>query len=327
DTYWFFPSLAPNEHISRLGQVQVTGPLLTRARVQVVAGGSAHVRNITSNNLGEHDDAGAGVFTSTRWQATDALTVNASLRVDVDPAFGTEPTPQLGLAYLVSPSWIVRASGGRSVRAPNYVERYFNTELARPRGRDLGNPDLRAERAWSAEAGTDLYLPGGLDVHATVFGRRTNDLIDFALLTPADTVFRAQNLLEVDTQGFELEAALRRPLASGALLLTASLSGLDADLGAVDEQVTYKYALSNARRLWQASATYTDERASVGLKALRKELLAGGSYFIVDARTSLSLGRLGFSFEIRNLLDRAHSDVFDAPLPRRWWIAGVRIGR
>jgi len=35
--------------------------------------------------------------------------------------------------------------------------------------------------------------------------------------------------------------------------------------------------------------------------------------------------RLSLSLEVRNLFDTDYSDIFDAPMPGRWWIVGVQI--
>ena len=333
DEYVYNPQTPANRHTSRLLTSQAAITHRLSARLSVSGGVSAQARGIDSNNLGEHSDASGGGYVSAQWQPVDRLTLNASGRVDADPVYGVEATPQLYAAFNTD-HLTLRGGVGRAVRAPNYIERYYNTTLASPRGRNLGNPDLDAERAWSGELGFDLYSGTGLSLHVTGFRRVTRDLIDYAKLTPADTVFLARNLLRVSTNGLEVDARMNRSLGFGDLRLSASYVGLDADLGTVDSGVEYKYALANARHLVQGAAALQVGRATVGLQGLWKERLrdspyATDQYGVVHGRLAYQL-RLGgqramLSAEIRNLFDREYADVFDALMPGRWWLLGASV--
>ena len=330
DTYFFNPQTPANEHTSRLVQAQAHVAHLLSPQITVTGGTSAALRAIDSNNLGTHDDGSAGAFGMVRWQPAARLTVNTSGRLDYDPGYGWEATPQLYAAYTRS-VWTLRAGVGRAVRAPNYVERYLNTALARPRGRNLGNPDLRPEQAWTYETGVDLYPYDGFSLHATLFHRRTNDLIDYAMLTPADTVWLARNLHRVKTHGLELDAEAVRTLSTGQVRLTATYTWLDANLGAVPEENVFKYALTNARHLIQAHAAFDVHALSFGTQVLWKDRLQGPSYGIVNVRAGyrpdLGRQRIGVFGEIRNLFDADYAEIFDAPMPGRWWLFGLRLVR
>lgn len=330
DTYVYNPLTPANEHTSRQAQVQSQVTHTLNPQLVLTGGVSASVRSIDSNNLGTHSDEAAGLFGHLRWQPAATLTLNGGSGFDYDPGYGWEPTPQLSLA-LVQPAWGLRASAGRAVRAPNYVERYFNTTLAAPRGRSLGNPNLRAERSWSFEGGIDLFPAPDVALHATAFYRTTQDLIDYVKLTPADTVWLARNLLEVRIPGVELDAALTPALGAYRLRLAATYTWLDPDLGAVEPGVDLKYALTQARHLVQGSATLGRGPLSLGVQALWKDRLIGDSYGVVHAQVGYALyaGRQRFvlTAEVRNLFDKTYAEVFDAPMPGRWWLVGLRVAR
>jgi len=57
----------------------------------------------------------------------------------------------------------------------------------------------------------------------------------------------------------------------------------------------------------------------------------GKRYGVLDLRVTYPWDtgryRLTFTAEVRNLFDREYSDVFDAPMPRRWFMAGVKVQR
>ncbi len=330
DEYIYNPRTPANRHTSRLfyGQAQAARDL--HRNLLATGGGTVSLRGIESNNLGQHQDASAGAFLSGRWQPASRLTLNAGGRLDYDPGYGAEATPQFSVAYNLK-ALTLRAGASRAVRAPNYVERYFNTTVRSPRGGNLGNPDLKAERAWAYEAGLDVYPLPGLSFHATGFLRDTDNLIDFARLSAQDTVFLARNILSVRTRGLEIDAEARQTLGMGRVRFAASYAWLDAELGDAPAGATFKYVLTNARHLVQGLAAFDAGPASLGLQALWKEPLQGDSYGLVNARLgyrfSLRRGSITLSGELRNLFDVQYTEVFDAPMPGRWWLFGLRLSR
>jgi iron complex outermembrane receptor protein len=349
DRYRFTPTARANEHVSALGswQGQVAHDL--GARLTLTGGGAVRLRGIDSNNMGVHDDLSGGAFAQGRWRPTQALTLSGSARATYDPYFGLEVTPQLFGAYLASSRVTVRGGIGRAVRAPTYVELFFNQFTKTPSGPNRGNANLVAERAWSAEAGVDVAAARGVMLHATAFGRRTHDLIDYATLSGTESLFRARNLHTVTTRGLELEAVLDRPVLGAlvadpadrpALRLALAYTGLDATLepeaGATPaDSIDYKYALTNARHLVQATATVRVRRLRVGVQGLWRENLeaaAAGSqrYGVVHARMRYGFGRIRqtpliVTAEMRNVFDTAYATPLGTPLPARTLLVGLEL--
>ncbi len=326
DRYTYNVDAPPNRHTSRMlnAQAQVSHTLGT---VTVTGGASGGLRGIDSNQYGLHSDASVGTFARLQWHPTARLTVNQSTRVDYDPLYGVEPTPQLYLAYDLSPVTL-RAGGGRAVRAPNYVERYVDS------GGNRGTPTLDAERSWSGEVGADVRLPAGLSLHLTGFGRTTRDLIDYALETPDASVFVARNLHRVETLGLETEASFDRAVGGTRFHLDGAYTYLDASLSAQESVADYKYALTSARHLVQGNASVTAASVTLGVQGLWKDRLsktglATGAYGVVHGRlayqTRLGGARTTLSAEVRNLFDRKYSEVFDAPMPGRTLLVGASV--
>ncbi len=333
DSYRFTPSTPPNEHTSRLltahGQIQHA----LSERWQLSGGVSGQARSIDSNNLGDHADEAGGAFTRLRWSPTEPLTLTGSLRLDADHAFGTELTPQFYAAWS-KPHYTLRAGAGRAVRAPNYVERYYNTELDSPPDGSVGTPNLRAERAWSYEVGADVYPTRALALHVTGFARTTNGLIDFAQ-SPGEELFRSRNVLSVDTYGLEAETRWQQSWgARGHAAWTLAYTGLDASLGDAGEGVLYTYAASAARHHVQGTARVQWGAVGGSLQTQWKERLdapapADLSYSVTNARLFYTINALDseatVSFEMRNIFNREYSEVFNAPMPERWWLLGLSV--
>ena len=325
DRYTYNPDVGANTHISRRLRVQGQGAH-TWNSVRVTGGASAGLRGVDSNRDGVHGDQSVGAFVSLRWRATPRLTVNQSTRVDYDPTYGTEPTPQLYVAYNLGPATL-RAGGGRVVRAPNFLERFIDSPS------NQGNADLTAETAWSGEVGVDVRLPANLSLSATGFHRTTDNAIDY-LRNEAESVFEAQNLDRTTTTGLETELSFDRTLGAVGVSLDAAYTLLDASLDGQEPPSAYKYGLDAARHQLQGSASVRAGAVTLGLQGLWKDRLrdaplATDRYGVVHGRlaynTRLSGARTTLSVELRNAFDRQYSEIFDAPMPGRTLLVGAEV--
>ena len=325
DRYTYNGPVGPERHISR--RLRLHGQASHQfGRVRATGGASGDLRGLNSTREGVHSDPSAGTFVSLRWDATSRLTVNQSTRVDYDPVYGVEPTPQLYLAYDLAPVTL-RAGGGRVVRAPNYVERFIDSPT------NKGNENLDAETAWSGEVGADVRLPAGLSLSVTGFGRTTQNSIDY--FQKADTTaFRAQNLNRTTTTGLETEATINQRVGAVGVTVNAGYTLLDATLDTDAPATSYKYALTNARHLVQGSASVHVGAVTLGVQGLWKdrlqdEGLATNRYGVVHTRlaydTRLAGARATLSAELRNAFDRQYSEIFDAPLPGRTLLVGASV--
>jgi iron complex outermembrane receptor protein len=325
DRYTYNAPVGPERHISR--RLRLQGQASHQfGRVRATGGASGDLRGLNSTREGVHSDPSAGTFVSLRWDATSRLTVNQSTRVDYDPVYGVEPTPQLYLAYDLAPVTL-RAGGGRVVRAPNYVERFIDSPT------NKGNENLDAETAWSGEVGADVRLPAGLSLSVTGFGRTTQNSIDY--FQKADTTaFRAQNLNRTTTTGLETEATINQRVGAVGVTVNAGYTLLDATLDTDAPATSYKYALTNARHLVQGSASVHVGAVTLGVQGLWKdrlqdEGLATNRYGVVHTRlaydTRLAGARATLSAELRNAFDRQYSEIFDAPLPGRTLLVGASV--
>jgi len=325
DRYTYNPTTGSNRHISRMLNVQ--GQVSrTLGSVRVTGGASGGLRGVDSNRDGVHSDPSAGAFASLRWRATSRLTVNQSTRVDYDPVYGVEPTPQLYLAYDLGVATL-RAGGGRVVRAPNYVERFIDSPT------NQGNENLDAETAWSGEVGGEVPLPAGLLFSVTGFGRTTQNSIDY-LKKPDSFVFRARNLDRTTTTGLETEMSLKRRVGRAGVNLNAAYTLLDARFETEFPTENYKYALTNARHLVQGSASIDADPVTLGVQGLWKDRLrdsglATDKYGVIHTRlayrTQLVGARTTVSAEVRNVFDREYTEIFDAPMPGRTLLVGASV--
>lgn len=323
DRYTYNADAPSNRHISRMLNVQAQATRGLGA-LRITGGTSGGVRGIDSNRDGVHGDASAGTFMRLRWRATPRLTINQSTRLDYDPVYGVEPTPQLYVAYNLGGTTL-RAGGGRVVRAPNYVERYIDSPT------NQGNAHLDAETAWSGEVGADVRVAEGLALHLTGFGRTTRNSIDYLR---NDGVFVARNLHRAETTGLETEATFDRVVGGTAVHLDAAYTLLDATLDAQAPASDFKYGLNSPRHLLQGSASVAAGGVIVGVQGLWKDRLEEASlaterYGVLHTRlayrTDPAGAELTLSIQVRNVFDVDYTEVFDAPMPGRTLLVGAEV--
>lgn len=135
-------------------------------------------------------------------------------------ALAVFPAPRLAARLQVLPWLLVRASGGRFVRLPTFLELFGDHAFFRP------SLSLRPESAWSAEAGFAVNTapqPGlALALSAHAYYRRIDDLIDIIRDGPT---LHARNVGAAQTSGVEVEARVR---LGDALLAQLNYTFLDA---------------------------------------------------------------------------------------------------
>jgi vitamin B12 transporter len=99
--------------------------------------------------------------------------IQAMLRYDDNSQFGGHTTGSIGYGYRLQQSVRLRASAGTAFHAPTFNDLYYPF---------FGNPDLKAERSHSFDAGVDWHA-SSQNFSATYFENRVADLIVFDVAT------------------------------------------------------------------------------------------------------------------------------------------------
>jgi iron complex outermembrane receptor protein len=328
DDYQYNPQSPPSLHTSRLGTAQAQVSHRVSPDLSVTGGLSGQLRGIESNTLGDRSDIAGGVFASARYQPIGPLSINGSLRLDGDPLYGLEPTPQLYASYALNPVTL-RAGIGRAVRAPNYVERYIDLPTTQ------GTADLDAEKSWSAELGVDVPVTPGVTAHVTGFGRVTRDLIDYAKLQESDDVFVARNLNEVQTIGLETEASYTGTIRDARVNLDGGYTLMDQTVSTQRPVAAARYALTSPKHLVQSRLAVSYQRITASVQGRFVDRLGTGGlatdqYGVVHTRLAYGWQLyedtyVALAAEIRNLLDEQYSDILDAPMPERTFLVSFRF--
>jgi iron complex outermembrane receptor protein len=313
------PALSDNRHRTHAALGVVTGTRQLRGGTLTggLEGGADWIR---SSNLGNHGLSRVSGFGEWRQPVGSRMHVDAALRVDRYSEFGTAWSPSAGVGWWPASLIRLRGSVGRAFRVPTFTERYYSDPANRARA------DVGPERSWSGEGGVDLFLPAGLLVQATVFGRADADVIDW--LRPSSTeIWQTYNIRDIDARGLEL--GVRRALPGGAFVL-AQLTALDLDAPAVTQ--LSKYALDYASRSFVA-ASLLPLPAGIRLAPRvewrrRSRPTAPEEYVLIDARVSRRFGNLlELLVDGTNLLDERYHEVAGVRMPGAAMTVSVRVGR
>lgn len=346
DRFVFSPDFpSTNNHVTQLWNLNVNHLRKLSDALSLKTGLQLDSRAIESNDRGDHDDIHVGIYAMGVYQPDLRWNVTGSLRLDYDENYDLEFTPQLNISYVL-PGLTLRASAGRSIRAANYTERFvsFNLVDLTP-GRNLGNPDLMAERSWSEELGLDVQLTEQWQLRATGFLRQSDNLIDYVETGAADisnnqhlqagaNYFFAQNISEVNTQGFELESWYRQSLGEDNWLIWSFgytyLNTTNA------EGIVSNYISSHARHLLNTNLSFTYQGWEGALNGLYKQrdprsaapinAALAADYMVWNTRLAYRLTPdLAVNVMVHNLFNVEYADILGARMPNRWLMAGVKF--
>jgi iron complex outermembrane receptor protein len=303
------PGVAENRHRTHavLGSVKATRALGPAA--SITFGGEAGGDWIRSSNLGNHTTNRVSGFGEWRQALTPRAQVDASLRVDRSNEFGVSWSPAAGIGWWPSRVVRLRTSVSRAFRVPTFTERFYQDPA------NWARPEVQPEAAWAGDTGADFFLPEGLMLSATVFGRLEHDVIDWLRPTTADR-WRTYNIRDVDTLGVEL--MVRKALAGGAFV-QAGYTGLDLRAGAVTQ--LSKYVLDYAPHGLTAAAVIplpAELRVAPRVEYKHRTRASGASdYTLVDIRLGRRFGAVELFGEGTNLLNQSYQEVAAVAMPGR----------
>ena len=282
---------------------------------QLSYGAEYYEESIHSNNLGIHARNHEALYASWDTRALRRFSFTAGVRDDVYDGLSNQVSPTVVAGYWINSKLKTRASVSRAFRLPSYTDLYYSDPS------DLGNPNLRPEKAWNYEGGVDYFASRRFKASATVFQRRDTDLIDY-VLDPQTNVYMATNFTSLVFSGFEgsVEARLRADE-----VIDVSYTGLVGDRGAIGDVITkyvFNYPINNAAIGWQGTIRpWLVGRTRIGVL----DRYGRGTYAIWDASLARPNGTVRPFLQVTNLTNTVYQEIIGVEMPKRGVVGGLEI--
>lgn len=342
DHFLFNPNSSPNDHETDRVNVGLDHESELSAKTRIAIGGLWSERKIVSTDRGDHADKNTALYGILSHQVLSTVRLQAGARLEQDDNFGTEVIPQGGINYHKG-NVALRAEVGSSIRAADYTERYISALIPTlSAGRNLGNPDLDAERATSYGIGATLSQ-GKTILSIDGFQRDGSNMIDYVLthasqIQTADNLidtaqyYYNQNISEVTTRGVEVLIS-RNLVQKETSSLNAELAYTFLETETPEGTEASKYISSHAKHMINARLSLRhkafktilqvdhSERASQSNEAINGSIPTDFTLVHLSAAYALN-DQLSCSLKIRNLLDEDYQQILGARMPGRWMMIG-----
>jgi iron complex outermembrane receptor protein len=309
------PSFYQNQHTSSQGGGTALGRYDAAPGIVMAAGGELFWDVLSSSSLGDRTERRGAVFTELLISRLDPAVLSMGIRADWHEGFGAFVSPSISASVTPDQNMRFRAALGRSFRAPTWTERYYQDPV------NIGQPDLRPERAWSGELGYDLFPFNALSFSMTLFARRANSLIDWARPEGAQDTdpWETRNVENATFRGVEADIELNGP---GRTRWTLGGTALAVE---AEEVAGYrsKYALRPMReQLTIGVERFIGSAASFRLRLRHGRREGERSYRRVDLRFNLWVGAGWVRLDALNITDFDYPDITGARAPGR----GIFLG-
>jgi outer membrane receptor for ferrienterochelin and colicins len=109
------------------------------------------------------------------------LRIVPAVRIDRHSEFGSAVSPKLGISHTISDQIGVKASCGRSFRAPSLAELYMPDLTVNPQFKLRANPALKPEILWGYDGGVEVTPIAALSAKLDAYYNSMKDLISQAV--------------------------------------------------------------------------------------------------------------------------------------------------
>lgn len=276
--------------------------------------------SISSNNLGKRDRMMANVFLEHRFQLLDAkLDITPGVAITYFSDFKFHAFPGIDVGYQVSENVKIYGNLGTTYRIPTYTDLYYADPVT------IGNPNLQPEEAFSQEIGVK-FNRGNFSGSMAFFNRDASNLIDYIRPNTNETVFAANNITEVTTQGFEFDANYNFKISDFYQTLAIGYSFLEDDILDQNKDLS-RYSLNTLRHHFTtrfSSKFFKNVTQNIIYK--HAERTTGQSYNVWDASVIFNVSKFDITFTANNIFNTNYIESGFVPMPGSNILLGLRYG-
>jgi len=290
-------------------------------------GAEAKKDRLTGIDTGAHNASLTAAYLQDELSMGEAAILVVGARNDSHSVYGDKLSPKASLRlYDSNTKTILRASTGKSFRAPTLNDLYWGTGSNSTTAFAVGNPALRPESADEYEIGLEQSLGGKSSMKLTKFDRKVKDMIDWET---NGSVYTPTNIDRAHIYGYEAEAKLAFSESFQVNLNYTHTVPINEVTG---ERIYYTIPNiqigGNVQLVVGKDTTISFDGKKV--KNYVKTDEEKWSYFTVDGKISEKLGSdKGFSSEIfvgmKNMFNRKYEVVKGYPMSPQEFYGGIAL--
>ncbi|MDR0539669.1 MAG: TonB-dependent receptor, partial [Spirochaetaceae bacterium] len=169
------------------------------------AGGDWRFAALDSDSLGGRMRNEGGIYGTAEWQLAAFFMLIPSVKAAFcsDGSVPATAVPKLGLVFNVNENLTLKNNYFRSFKFPDFEDLYYGES-----GSYAGNPDLKPEDGWGADAGA-AWRVKSLSLEASAFWQWTADSIHWS--AGADSIWRPYNVGEAAFAGADARISFDLP--------------------------------------------------------------------------------------------------------------------
>ena len=311
------PTVYRNLHISNKIGAEVNGSYRSKAGITGF-GIDMSEDFITSNNLGDRDRFMTTLFLEHKFKVLDdKLDITPGVAVTYFSDFDFYAFPGLDVGYKISDAVKAYGNIGYTYRIPTYTDLFYNDPST------AGNPDLEVEEAFAQEIGIKYFSPR-FSGSVAVYNRDAQNLIDFIRPNTTETVYTATNITEVNTKGFEVDAAYNFKLNTFNQTLAVGYNFLEDDILNQNKELS-RYSLNTLKHHFSTRlSTQLFKNVSHNIIYKHAQRTTGDSYNVWDASLVVNVKQLEFTVTASNIFNADYIEAGFVPMPPSNILFGMR---
>ncbi len=304
------PSFSRNFNITNKIAAEVNSSFINKLGTTGI-GVDISETTLSSNNLGDQNRTAVNMFVEHRFLlVNDKLDITPGVSLSYYSDFDFQAFPGLDVGYKFSNNFKIYGNIGYSYRVPTYTELYINIPNFLS-----GNSELQPEKALAEELGIK-YTINKFELTGAAFRREAKDLIDYVKETEESPIFIAENLREITTSGFELNAAYNFMLFNNPQRINLGYMFLEDDYH--DSNVYASRYLINTSMKHHFTGVFDFTiakivRPSVTYKYVERPT---ESYSIVDAKVSTDIKSFSLFILFNNIFDTEYYEKDHVIMPK-----------
>ncbi len=271
--------------------------------------------SIVSTNLGTRSRTRGSGYIFYDIRTLRRFSLSLGIREEVYGSGKMVTSPSASGAAWVSAKLKLRASASSAFRLPSYTDLYYSDPG------NLGNPNLKPEKALSFEGGADAYLRSNLKLSGTLFHRRDTDVIDYVRAN-ASVPFTATNFDRLNFTGVEASAIYEPVQGQRISAAFSGLHGVNAGGQVLLSKYTFNYPVQSFIATWNGTVGRSiAARTRVGVVAH----LNRDPYAVWDASATYSRGWVRPFLRLTNITSTVYQEIPGVALPSRGVVGGLEF--